>query len=169
METHEYKTYKYEELSEQAKEKAFNQLCDINVGDEWWDCLYEDAKIIGLDISAFDIDRRRSIEAEFTEDACYSAYKILENHGEDCETTKLAQKFISDRDAVVEKFSTHGHRPEDMDDELDQLEEDFLYNLKEEYLSMLSKEYDYLTSREAVEETIKINEYDFLEDGRRDY
>ena len=39
--------YKFEELSDSAKEKARESLRDINVQHEWWDFVYEDAKNIG--------------------------------------------------------------------------------------------------------------------------
>ena len=167
MKTREYKTYKFDELSEEAKEKALEQFWSINVDGEWWESTYEDAKTVGLKIEKFDLDYNK-IKGGFTEDACFTAHRIIDNHGESCETYQTAKKFLSERDAIVEKFSQHGHRPEDMDEELDELENDFKYSILEDYRILLQKDYSYLTGREAVEETIIANDYDFLEDGTRD-
>ena len=51
------KVYEFNELSEEAKEKAIEKLWNINVDYEWWDCVYDDAENIGLKIKEFDLDR----------------------------------------------------------------------------------------------------------------
>jgi len=46
--------YSFDELSEEAKQKAIEKLYDINVDYEWWDFLFEDfaniADILGIDL-----------------------------------------------------------------------------------------------------------------------
>ena len=41
------------------------------------------------------------------------------------------------------------------------VEDDLLYSLLQDYLSMLRKEYEYLTSEQAIIETIEANDYTF--------
>ena len=45
-------------------------------------------------------------------------------------------------------------------------EDDFLQSLCEDYRIILRNEYEYLTSEEAIIETIESNEYYFTEDGK---
>lgn len=55
MRTIETQVFKYEELNEQAKEKARNWWKNNGLEYEWWECVYEQhttaAKMFGLDIS----------------------------------------------------------------------------------------------------------------------
>ena len=51
------KVYPFDELSEDAKQRALESLFDVNVYYEWWDSTHEDAALIGLKITEFDVDR----------------------------------------------------------------------------------------------------------------
>lgn len=64
MKTKTINLYEFDELSEDAKEKALQNLWDINVDHEWWDYIYEDAERIGLKITGFDIDRGNYCEGD---------------------------------------------------------------------------------------------------------
>ena len=134
--------YKFDELSEKAKANALSLLRDINVEYEWWEFTCDDAERIGLKIEGFDT-YRGEIEGKLTEDTVDVAKNILREHGEICETYKLAKNFLYERD-----------------------EEEFERAIKKEYLSMLANEYDYLTSDEAIIETIQENDYEFTESGK---
>lgn len=165
--------YKFDELSEEAKQTAVERLYDINVSFDWWDSVYDDAKTIDCKISGFDTGRGNSIDFACA-DACRTARLILANHGTECDTFKLAEKYAKDHGKIIEEAD----KDEDEDEEgeltdeyavdtlLDELDADFERALGEEYLSILRQEYEYLTSHEAIIETIKANEYDFTEDGR---
>ena len=144
MKTIEVKLYNYGELSDEAKEKVLNNLCDINVDCDWWECTYEDAAQIGLEIDGFDIGRGNEISGKLLEDPRTIKRLILENHGKSCDTYKYVKEF-------------------DMRSEID--EDDFIRGLLEEYLSMLRKEYEYQTTEESIKETIEANEYEFTESG----
>jgi len=48
------------------------------------------------------------------------------------------------------------------------IDDDFLKSLLKNYAALLQEEYEYLTSREAIINTIKSNEYEFDEDGNLD-
>lgn len=159
MREHTIKLYKYEELTEKAKQKAIENLWDINVDYEWWDSVYEDAANIGLKITSFDIGRSNSIEGEFEESPGYVITKILSEHGEGTETYKTALRY---RDTEWEFVDEDG----DYDGENEDAISEFLHDLLEDYLVMLRNEYEYLTTKEAIEETIIANEYEFTEDGK---
>lgn len=168
------KVYKFNELSESAKNKVIEKFYDINVGHDWWSDVYYDAAQIGLKIKGFDIDRGNYCKGEFLISGCEVAEKIKLNHGEKCETYKTALDFLSDWQKLVEKHSDGISKDKvsedneyEFDQEADELEKDFLKSLCEDYRIILSNEYEYLTSEEAIIETIKANEYEFTSDGRQ--
>jgi hypothetical protein len=150
--------YKFEELTDEAKEKAIANLYDINVDFDWWDCIYDDAKTIGCKIKEFDIDRGSYCKL-VCDDAHETARLIVENHGKTCDTYKLADEYLKDYDKL-------GRDEDAVDKLLDELETEFKRALGEEYLSLLRREYEYLTSEDAIVETIQANEYEFTEDGK---
>ena len=171
MKTIEIQLFKFDELSDEAKEKVINKMYDINVSYEWWEFTYEDAKNVGIKITAFDIDRESYCNIENLKEWHLIADKIMQEHGENCETYKIAESFLKERDAIIDTAIRDENG--DFEDEreidslLDDLENDFKNDISEEYLSMLRKEYDYLSSEEAIIETIEANEYEFTEDGKR--
>ena len=55
MRTIETKVYKFEELTKEAQSKAIEKCYDINVCHDWWECTYNDAKTIELEIEGFDL------------------------------------------------------------------------------------------------------------------
>lgn len=154
MRTIRIKLYKFSELSESAKQKAIENLSDINVDYNWWESTYEDAKNIGLKITSFELDRNRHAKGKFTGYAIDTAKDILEEHGQDCETYKTAEGFISDYNTTL-------------DEDIEELEEGFLNSLLEDYSIILQKEREYLQSEDAIIETIEANEYEFTITGER--
>lgn len=143
--TTKHTVYNFSELSEAAQDKALESLYDINISHDWFDYTFDDAKNIGLEITEFDI-YRRSIDGRLLESLPDVCKAILAEHGPGTETHKLAEQW------------QHKHGEDN--------EEKFLRELLEEYLSILDKECEYLSSREAIIETIDANEYEFYEDGR---
>lgn len=171
MKTKTINLYEFDELSESAKEKAIQNLSDINVDYEWWDFIFEDAKRIGIKITEFDTDRY--CRGEFIKDFEEIVSSIQQEHGKDCDTYKTAVQFEQEKTALVAKYSDGENLSEvvyenedDFDQDCDELEKEFLKSLLEDYRIMLRKEYEYLTSCEAIIETIKANEYTFTEDGK---
>lgn len=164
--------YKFSELAEKVKEKVIAKHYDININHEWWDCVYDDAEQIGLKITSFDIGRSNYCEGKFIESAEVTAEAIIKNHGEQCETFITATEYLKNRSHLVLKFSdgviinavANGNEYE-YDQECDDLDTEFLKSICKNYLTMLSNEYDYITSEEAIKETIEANDYDFTEDG----
>lgn len=169
IETIERKLYKFEELSDDAKEKVLENLADINVDYEWWDSVYDNAKNIGLKITEFDIDRGSYARGKFTLSAHEVATNIIRDHGPDCETRKTAENFLEKYDPIFAAYMDEGskkYESRESEDELMELEEEFLKSLLEDYRIMLQKDYEYLTSEEVIKETIEANDYEFLEHGK---
>lgn len=167
-----FNVYKFDELTDEQKERVISNYYDINVDYDWWQYVYDDAKKIGLKIKDFDLDRDNYCKIEKI-DSCYEiAQQILKNHGETCETYKDAKKFIEKWDQLVincsngidlQKVSEENY--DKFDEKVDELENEFLYNLSEDYKIMLQNEYDYLISSRAIIETLVSNDYDFTEEG----
>ena len=169
----ETKVYKFNELSDEVKEKAIEKLYDLNIGVDWWDAAYMDAENVGIQIKEFDIGRGQSIKIDFGYNTCYNvASKIISDHGEMCETHKDAKEFIKDYDNKVYELSDKkdtekvAEGNEDKFDKwLDNREEEYMSDLRHEYLKFLRADYEYLTSEAAIVETIECNEYEFTEEG----
>lgn len=162
MDTRTYKVYKYHELNEEQKEKALQNLADINVDYDWWDDTFTDAKTVGVEIKEFDI-YRNNIDGDFLYDAYEVAELILKEHGRTADTYKLATSYLADYEKARKEYEKTGSEAA-----IEALGRDFRHDIFEEYLSILRKEFDYLTSKEAIIETIEANEYDFTKDGKLD-
>lgn len=160
MKTKTYNVYKFDELSKEAQQKAIESLCDINVDHEWWEFTYEDAKNIGLEITGFDIGRGAYCEGDFIEAPLTVIKLIKENHGEECETYKTALQYEKEMSACPKDGDG-----EPIENEMEVIEDDFRNSLLEDYRIMLGREFEYLTSKEAIIETIKANDYDFTDKG----
>ena len=155
--------YSFDELNEQAKRKALNKLSDINVSDDWWGGVYEDAKRIGLKITGFDLYEKQ-ITGKFILNPEVVVDKIVQEHGANCETYKTAKKFISNLEKIESKF-TGEEDDRERNFEIEELEDIFLKSLLTNYLTMLKTDFEYLTSEVAIIETIESNDYMFEEDG----
>jgi hypothetical protein len=161
--------YTFDELSEQAKEKAREWWREGALDYEWWDCIYEDAESIGLKIKDFDLYRGRSAEGEFFRCTVEVAERIKENHGETCETYATATAFLKERETFMdgaEKDEYGDLATYKLEGELEDIENDFLKSLLEDYAIMLQREYDYHLEDEQVDESIMSNGYEFTEDGK---
>ncbi len=164
MKTKTINLYSFDELSEKAKSKAIENLYDINVNHEWWDSTYEDAKNIGIKITGFDTGRRNDITGEFILSSHEVAANIIRDHGETCETNKTAQTFLDSTNSVQCEYPDG--EGEEYESQMMELEDEFLNSILEDYLTILRDEYEYLTSDEAIIETIQANEYTFTEIGK---
>ena len=140
--------YTFDELSDTAKETAIQDNLDFMAYDlEWWQWTYEDAARVGVEITSFDVDRGNMITGDFTEYADDAARLILKEHGHDTDTYQLADAFIK------------GLADEDN-------EKEFKRAILEEYLAILRHEYEYLTSEDAIRDTLIANAYEFTIDGK---
>lgn len=160
MRTIETVVYQFEELTDAAKERAREWWRERALDYEWWDSTYDDAKRIGLEITSFDLDRNRHATGGLIWNAQTVAANIMQEHGDTCDTFKLASQFITDLAKL--DMASDGY-----DDKVEEMESEFKRALLEEYSIILQKESEYLTSNENVDETIRINEYTFTADGKR--
>jgi len=164
MRTIRTKVYRFGELSEQAKKKALLNMCYINVDDNWWEQIYEDAAQIGLKITGFDIGRGDDCTGNFNLSAHEVAANIIREHGEHCGTYKTAQKFLDESNEIQGNYpDLEGYEYED---KMMDCENNFLKSLLGDYLIMLRKDYEYFTTDDAIIKTIEATELEFTEDGR---
>lgn len=162
IKTTETKVYKWEELTDEQKEKALSKLYDLNTEYDWWDGVYDDAENVGIKITSFDLDRNRHAEGDFTQSAVDVARAIVAVHGEQCETYKTAKAFL---DEYPEEPNEDSDEYPAWENAVEEHEEEFKRSIIEDYLIMLQNEYEYLSSEEAIIETIEANEYEFDENG----
>lgn len=170
MRTIEVKLYKYDELSEDSKENALKSLWDVNVDHGWWESTYEDAGHVGIKIKGFDIDRGSYCKIEFLNGAIDVAEDILKEHGNQCDTWKTARSFLDDYRRAERLFDSIGENDGFdfiYEDDAHEMIEEFKKNVAEDYRIILQNEYEYLTSEEAIAESLRANEYEFDENGKR--
>ena len=158
----ETKVYPFEELDEQIKEKAIDNYRYISVEDHsWYEWIKEDLISVGIELRSFDIDRGSFAEIHL-EDFYDTCEKIIDSHGENCETYKIAERYIEE----YQDIQYHIKDDEYLDEKLDDLDEEYQKEFSEEVLSMLRFEYEYMTSDEYVIEMFEANEYEFTEEGK---
>lgn len=170
MRTIRIKLYKFSELSESAKQKAIENLSDINVDYNWWTSTYEDAENIGLKITSFELDRNRHAKGDFLLSANEVAQNIFSNHGHECETYTTAEKFMKEWEPIFINYMDEEHEmyeSKESEEQLQEIENEFLISLLEDYSIMLQNEFEYLQEEEAIIETIEANEYEFTITGER--
>ena len=160
--------YKFDELSDSAKDKALDNCRYYEVDHGWWEQTYEDASEVGIKITSFDINRASYCKGDIP-DTEQTAHNIVDNHGEACDTYRVAAAYLKERDEAIDLAPKAMEIDDEyeLDEKLDELGEEFTKAILEEYLSMLRKDYEYLTSDEAVKEMIEANEYEFTEEGER--
>ena len=151
-----YEVYDFDELSEGAKDKAVEKFSDINVDFDWWDSIYDDAHCVGLEITGFDLYRQER-DGKLTDSVLGSIQAIKKNHGKKTDTYKLALQY--------EKLAKK-HEADSDDDYDEEFIDEYRQALLHVYFEMFQEEYNYLTSKEAIIETIQANEYGFLKDGK---
>lgn len=161
MKTKTINIYQFNELSEQAKQKAMQWYLAGEDHSFALECIIDDAKNIGLTIKQ--LDDHKFNKGFFVLSASDTANKILVNHGEDCETYKDAKEYL---EKVVFIRSSKLDESE-MENELEMYETNFLNNLLEDYRIMLNRDIEYQQSEACIAENIEANEYEFLESGER--
>ena len=185
METIErkYIVYNYDELSEDAKERALEKLYDINVDfGEWYDSdsYAEKAKEYGVEIlmseASFDLDRGDFLYFETYNHQSKPNYRKGISVIDDRKFMQKAgirwRSVYTDSLTIDHKHYSGGSGANTIECSAELKGEQegqmtaCLEELIGELLSMLRKDYEYLTSREAIEETIRANEYTFLENGQ---
>jgi hypothetical protein len=192
--TKTYKVYNFEELKPEIQEKVIQDLYDINTDyNGWHDSTIEDIKtiagLIGIEIenifySGFSSQgdgacfegRYEYNKTALQELKAYSpnekepiriatALKELqrENKNELTATVKHSGYYYHENCTVINVFKNYEY-------EFNEETEEAVINLLKDFMrwiyKALQKDYDYLTSREAIIDTIKANDYTFLENGK---
>lgn len=145
MRTIEVKLYHFDELNDDAKQKAIDKHREFIAEVMDLDYITEDAKTIGLSITEWDL-YHNSINGNLTEDLPTVVKLVKENHGDQTATYLLAEQYKN----------KHG----------EDAEHEFAQALLQEYLLLLQKDYEFQLEDEQIIESITINEYEFTEDGK---
>jgi hypothetical protein len=174
------KVYQYDELSDDAKEKARDWYRDVALDYEWWESIFDSAADIGLKIEEFDLNPIYA-KGKLTENAEDVAKAIMKKYSETCDIYQLAEGYLDyitshmepEEPETVEDTPENNKAWEDYyrasreyEDDTEETEKQFRRDLLAAYATMLDNEAEYLTSDEAVEESIIANEYEFTEDGK---
>ena len=172
--------YSFDELSEEAQERALNAFRCSNVEFNWWEDSYDTirtaGKLLGLEIDDihFDADLYCIFDAHYryvrgASVAVCKEFSWADDLHKIARELQALQKrhFYSLSCAVTEGRSMNRYRcfrfGEDHEcEELGDIIDDFAHWAR----IQLRDEYKYLTSDEAVKEIIIINEYEFTEDGK---
>ncbi len=168
MRTAQINYYKFDELSDKAKDTARDWWRQGALDYGWWECIYEDAAQIGLKITGFDTGRSCEITGDFIGTADETADKILAEHGDRCDTWAEAnayKKTIAGFMATAEKDEDGELATYALENEREDIDREFLRALLEEYLSVLRDEEEHQLSDAVADEMITANEYEFTEGG----
>ena len=201
MRIKETKVYLFDELSEEAKDKAVEKLSDINIDFEWWfdeglielsskemkdrhiklsDKWYEispHANIKGEYPAYtglfkwkqiyFEIDRNsylQFVDLEVKDDDTFRKFlRIPKRLWQDCHYSFDTPGRYRNTFIVTETENGEDFTPKQQEI-IDRAIEIFADKVSEG-LSNLRVNYEYLSSREAIIDTIKANDYEFTEDG----
>ena len=195
MRTIETTVYKFSELSEAAKEKAIENWNRDGLDYEWWDAVYEDAKTIGelmgikVDKIFFSGFWSQGDGACFEGSYEYkkgSVKAVRDYAPQDEDLHKIVKGLqaeqrrnfyglsaeVKQRGHYMHEFCTEidvadnrDNAPWRVSDEVEEAIKDLLRDFMRWIYRNLERENDYLTSAEAVTETIEANDYEFTEAG----
>ena len=171
--TRKYKVYQFSELSEDVKDKVIQNLYDINVDSEFWyectiDELREDLKEnYGIEFKDVYFDIDRGSYAWLLHASVEDEKKFLKKAGFDLRS-KGAREILESGISIETVYYGGGNASNDCISYYSSIPElnDCLKDRLEDFLSNLRQSYDYLTSEKAIIETIEVNEYTFLENGK---
>ncbi len=164
------RVYQFDELSEEAKEKALQKLRDINVDYDWWELYYEgfreELREIGTEAEDFGFDLGRGAYLYINKGCFVDQRRFLKSAGVDLRRgeakdalqygIELCTKHLGGGDAY------NYCDPNNLED-VNICE--YLKDVLRGFWKELRDAYDYLISDEAVVETIEANEYEFTEEG----
>lgn len=179
--TRNYKVYKFSELLEEAQEKAIESHYDCNVDYDWYNMTTSDdfpVKLSEIGLSGnkfyFSLDRDNYLYCDNL--AIDNIEKILKAIKVDLRS-KEAKSILENGLSLNKTYYAGGIARNTIDlgygvidtaksIDIERALRELLQNTLEEFRSILSKEYDYLTSREAIIDTIESNDWTFTENGK---
>ena len=184
MRTITVKVYKFEELTEEAQQTAMSRLGDINVDYDWWE--YDGL----LDLTQEEMDKVGIVVGEI--DSVLFSYKIREFDLERgqyiqfdnivCTNDEAFRRFLEISEELwvqcayyfenhTRNSNTHldlhtNETPTAEEGEiLDRAIEIMAEKIHSAWVSLRNQQ-EYLTSEEAIKDTIQANEYEFYENGK---
>ena len=189
--TKKYNVYAYKELSKEAKEKALENLRDINVSeDNWYEFIFEE-QLEKLEKMGF--EDANILFSGFWSQGDGASFKAQINPNKFVKHFKLNSHYAKllkayEITGIISQSGNYYHSNTmgiDLDfdplaDNIDEPKQLFLGKMSEEFENevleyarieadriyrVLEKEYDYQTSEKAIIETFEANEYTFLKDG----
>ena len=158
----------FNEWDEVTQSTILTKHRDINLSHNWWENIYYDADIIGIKLDGFDLDRNKHCNGKFIHSACEVATNIISEHGDDCQTKKIALQFMNEWQPIFDSYmdsESENYESKDSEDKLMDIESEFLNDILNEYSNILQREYEYLYSDEAIIDTLICNQYEFDNEG----
>jgi hypothetical protein len=188
MRIKETKVYKFDELEERAKEHARTWYREGALDYEWWDSTYDDAKTC-LALAGFAVDKIFfSGFSSQGDGACFEGswsardtkpVKAMRDHApkdKDLRAIAAAMRRIARAQPNASmSVKQHGHYSHEgctafsVDARNPKLEEQIIEASRDAMrwiYRQLEREYEWLMSDEQVDESIRINEYEFTEEGK---
>jgi len=153
MQTITINLYSFKELTKEIQDKAIEQNLLINLHDQWYINMYEDAICHGFKIIEFNLDRANFCKIENI-DSFQEIAKNINPYNKDLHL--IAQNFLSKYEQLESK---------ELYECIEDLENEFKEDLENEYLGFLRNEYDFLMSDQCIKDhLISLGEC-FNEDG----
>lgn len=178
------KIYKFEELSEEAQQAAISNLGDINIDYEWWDIeglldlTQDESDEVGIKsgeiesllfsykIKEFDLERGQYIQFKNVvvnnEEAFRKFLKIPEELWKQCSYYFSSTKRDTNTCLDLQMDDPPTNEEDDILNRAIEIMDDKIH---EAWVS-LKTDYEYLTSEEAIKDTIQANEYEFYKNGK---
>lgn len=186
--------FTFDQLDDNAKEKAREWYRECALNYDWWDCVYEDAKTAG-ELLGIDIDEigfsgfwSEGDGAHFTGTYSYRKGSVQAvasyTGGSDEELIAIAKRLqrVQRRNfyRLCATVRHHGHYQHEYCTEIEVYPYDNVYIMTDDWegevmdalrdfmrwiYRQLEREYTWLTSDENVDEGIRANGYEFYEDG----
>lgn len=171
------KVYSFEELDENAQEKAIDNARYHSLDYDWWDFLFdefsEELDRIGIDASTFSFDTGRNETFYANKPSISSTGKLLRAAGIDLRTKEARRYIVDGAHLAIQTQYFGGSRASNYVEtysespEIEQAIQDLIDSKFGDFLKRLREEEDYLTSDEHVKENLIVNEHEFTEDGER--
>jgi hypothetical protein len=140
----ETEVYEFDELSEEVQEKIVADHWEINVDyRDWWEFIDMMAEEVDIQIISWDLDRGNFARFELLDSAKQVAKNFIKGYGKGSEIVADAENFL--------KYDNYRQ---------------FMDDIEHWILRTIRTQYEYLTSEEAIIETIQINGYEFTKDGK---
>lgn len=136
--------YTFDELPQEAKQKALNENYQINTENPYyWKERLDELEDLGFEVCRFELWRNILYITPQIE-LSGIIWNIITEHGENCNTYKIAKQF----------------------ENLEIDEDEFVDQISDEYLRIIRDEENYLESEEAIIETFRANNYHFDLNGK---